>query len=208
MISHEHKFIFIHVPRTGGTSIEKLLDLSGARHNTARQYRDHNPEAWLHYFSFAFVRNPWDRMLSFFTYRRQIRQLETESSLSFKHWLLLTAELIRSEDHVALNPSFAPHFGGGTIEKDDPEGWRVKVDNAIHMLTDERGKIIVNFVGRYERLQDDFDTICDRLGLGSMILPHINKTEHDHYRKYYDEDSKRIVEELFSADIAHFDYSF
>jgi hypothetical protein len=81
MISHEHKFIFVHVPKTGGTSIESLLDLSGAKHNTARQYRNFFPDVWKRYFSFAFVRNPWDRVLSFYMFRKQVRQLGPEGTL-------------------------------------------------------------------------------------------------------------------------------
>ena len=180
----------------------------GPRHNTARQYRDYFPDIWGRYFSFAFVRNPWDRVLSFYAFRRQVRQLGPESTLSFKEWLLRTADRVRSGDHAALNAEFAPHYGAGTVEKNYPEGWRVKLDNALQMLTDEQGNVIVDVVGRFERLQQDFDAVCDRVGLDRAVLPHANKTDHDPYWKYYDEESKQIVAELFSRDIAHFTYSF
>ncbi len=208
MISHEHKFIFVHVPKSGGTSVENELALSGPRHNTALQYREHFPEIWERYLSFAFVRNPWDRVLSYYTFRRQVRQLEAEASLTFKEWLLRTAENVRAGNHAALNAELAPVYGVGTLVENDPEGWRVKFDNALHMLSDERGNVIVDFVGRFERLQQDFDVVCEKIGVERSVLPVLNKTEHGPYWSYYDEDCRRLVAELFRDDIEYFDYRY
>ena len=196
------------MPKTGGTSIEQALGLSGPRHNTAFQYRKHHPKAWEKYFVFSFVRNPWDRIFSYYNFRRKIRQLETENTLTFKQWLVRIAELMRTEDHAALNFEFAPEYGVGTIAKKNPEGWRVKLDNALYMLTDEHGKVIVNFIGRFERLQQDFDVICEKLDIKRQLLPSINKTQHDPYWKYYDEDCEQIVAELYQKDITYFGYKF
>jgi len=208
VISHDHKFIFIHVPKTGGTSIENALGLSGPRHNTALEYLNHYPEIWESYFTFSFVRNPWDRLFSYYNFRRRIRQLEAENTLTFKEWLVRIAELVKSENHKRLNVEFAPRLGVGTIEKNHAEGWRVKLDNALYMLTDEHGKVIVDFIGRFERLQQDFDIVCDKLNIAPRKLPCTNKSQHDPYWKYYDGDGEKIVAELCQKDIALFGYQF
>ena len=208
MISHTHKSIFIHVPKTAGTSIEKELGFSGPRHNTALQYLTHFADIWGKYYSFAFVRNPWDRVLSLYLYRRQNLRREAEVSLTFTQWLARSAEYVRSGDNLALNRAFAPRYGVGTVVKDDLEGWRVKFDSTLHMLTDENGELIVDFVGRYERLQQDFDTVCARIGIEPRVLPILNRTEHRPYWTYYDEESERIVAELFHRDIVQFSYAF
>lgn len=196
------------MPKTGGTSIEDTLGLDGARHNTALQYREHFPDIWEKYFTFGIVRNPWDRVFSYYIYRRQIRQLEIEKSLSFKQWLIRCAEFVNAENQLALNKEFAPVYGVGTMVKNNPEAWRVKFDNSLHMLTDQHGKVIVDFIGRFERLQEAFDLVCERLNIDKRTLPFSNKTEHRPYWTYYDKECEQIVAELFHKDITYFNYKF
>lgn len=198
----------VHVPKTGGTSIEDVIGLKGARHNTALQYRERYPVIWEKYFTFGIVRNPWDRVYSFYIYRRQIRGLENENSLSFKQWLIRSAEFVATGNQHALNKEFAPVYGVGTIVKNNPEGWRVKFDNALHMLTDQHGNVIADYIGRFEQLQKEFDVICARLNFKKQILPFSNKTEHNPYWTYYDKECEQIVAQLFSKDIAYFSYTF
>ena len=77
MISHPHKFVFIHIPKTGGSSIETLFLGKPQRrwapeinhyfqHATAAELRNRlmNRDNFDRYFKFAFVRNPWDRIVS------------------------------------------------------------------------------------------------------------------------------------------------
>jgi chondroitin 4-sulfotransferase 11 len=208
VISHDYKFILIHVPKTGGTSIEDSLGLKGPRHNTALQYQQYFPEIWEKYFTFGIVRNPWDRVFSYYIYRRQIRRLEIENTLSFKQWLFRCAEFVKSENQRALNREFAPVYGVGTMVKNNPEAWRVKFDNSLHMLTDEHGQVIVDYIARFEHLQKEFDVICKRLGIEKQTLPFANRTNHRPYWTYYDKDCEQIVAELFHKDITYFNYNF
>jgi hypothetical protein len=70
------------------------------------------------------------------------------------------------------------------------------------------GAIALDFVGRFESLQCDFDRICSLLRIEPRPLQHVFKTNHAHYAEYYDDETRKIVEELYGADIAAFGYRF
>jgi len=100
MISHDKKFIFVHVPRTGGTSLESFFCESQPNHTHFKQkhsryeyeLQDHSD-----YFSFSFVRNPWERMLSFYLFDKV-----GSTKYSLYNWLQLT----RIRNRFAQSMSF------------------------------------------------------------------------------------------------------
>jgi chondroitin 4-sulfotransferase 11 len=163
------EFVFIHIPKSAGLSMRAALGLptyiGRGMHLTAEETFSRYPDA-RNLFSFAFVRNPWDRMVAMFHLGRDGFNCE------------------------AWNRFF-----------DDP------FQTQSEYVFDDQGNQLVEFIGRYENLESDFQHVCDRIGFRAM-LPHLHKSKHTHYRDYYDGHTKHHIERLFHRDIAQFGYSF
>ena len=73
------------------------------------------------------------------------------------------------------------------------------------------GKITVDYIGRYEQLQESFDYVCEQLGISKQVLPHLNlnaNKKYSHYTDYYTDDTRRLVELVYRRDITQFGYKF
>ena len=211
IISHKYKFIFIHVPKTGGTSIKHALIDRGlldgkpdwriskedakkygldekrikvwVGHLTAREQKKIvGEEIWNSYFKFAFVRNPWERTLAAYKYMLQNTGFWRAHPLKF-----LCARVLSFKLWVQLKK-------------------RVLRQNKF--LSDKEGNLLVDFVGRFENLQEDFNKACDRIGVTRTELPHVNKSEHKHYSCYYDKATRDVVEKIGKEDNKMFGYTF
>ncbi len=209
LISYSHRFIFIHLIRTGGNSIRSALEPWACQeqvrlwkqairsadapghapppprpalgwHPTAIKIRDHIPtEMFFAFFKFAFVRNTWDRLVSQYSFIMQ-----KPSHLMHAR----VAALGGFDDYVALQ----------TRRPSAPQ----KIQ-----LTDLKGDLLVDFVGRFETLAADFQTVCDRLKIKAP-LPHINASRHRDYRSHYTDCTAAMVEEAFRKEIDFFGFSF
>ena len=198
LISHRHKFIFVHVQKTGGSSIWRALapfcdpsDFALMQrywlhsHSTATQImRVVGRQIWDDYFTFAFERNPWDKCLSLYYYQLQnwhrYRKPFRPRNPTFRQWFYPYGFLVKK-----MRPSF-------------------------EMYSDE-GQICVKYLGRYERLQEDFAEICQRIGLGKVDLPVSNKSQlrtDPGYREHYTTPMRRRVERVFHREIELLGYSF
>jgi hypothetical protein len=161
-----YPFLFLHIPKTGGTSVRTALGMGPIPyHVRALWLRQRCPEAF-NKFSFAFVRNPWDRMVSYFYYQRGY------------DW----------ERHGRFD--------------------QVHMVQQVKFIMDEAGNPLVDFIGRFENLAEDFDTICGKIGIETPPLQHLNRSEHRHYRECYDDEAMQYVTDHFADDIARFGYSF
>ncbi len=181
-----YNFIFIHINKTGGTSIEKALDLF-PEHKTAIEKREEvGFERFREKFKFTVVRNPWDKVVSHYFYRLKTNQTNLkENRITFKEWVQLAYE--KNDRTYCDNPKmFMPQ---------------------IAWITDIDGNIIVDRIIRFETLEEGFAEISDHLGR-PVSLPHLKASERGAYRNYYDHETMEIVGTFFHNDIELFRYRF
>lgn len=225
IISHTHKYIFIKSTKTAGTSIEAALsgycsgpdivtsledhrfnrDESGAwvhkamnegnykQHDDALTIRNSLPaDTWTSYFKFSIARNPWERTLSrFFWNHRNDPAMKPKKR--FYHSLGIPFD--------ELGPA-RKAFTRFLKE----EAW--DTNDRFYIID---GELCVDFVIRYEQLEQDLEEVCKRIGLPEVQLPRLKsgfrKAEH-HYSEYYDEESQALVAERHQNDIRLFGYRF
>ena len=206
IISDSRKFIFVAVPKTGTHSIRRALrphmaegDLEqvqlfvrkqlpipelarlGHGHISLAQLRPFiEPEKFDGYFKFAFVRNPFDRFVSYCAFMTRERgEFERDPKGVMRH-LLFTAPPMR---HILFQPQYS-------------------------FLCSREGALLTDFVGRVEQMQSGFDEICDRIGIGRTELEKSNTSTRDDYRQYYDQQLIDGVSKLYARDLELFDYDF
>jgi chondroitin 4-sulfotransferase 11 len=185
MINHKHKCIFIHINKCGGTTIDELFSGKFQGHKKVFDYKKLNPNEFDNYFKFTFVRNPWDRVVSFYHYqlKRKWDFYPFNETISFKEFV--KNWLIQMPKQTTLN-----------------------THPCYDWISDKDDNLLVDFIGRFENLQEDFNTVCDKIGIPHQELPHQNKSKHKHYTEYYDKETKQIVAEKYAKDIEYFGYEF
>jgi len=214
MISYECRSIFVHIPKTGGTSIEKIIwpnnedrsvtnlcmglvsefrnkyQTGGLQHLLARQIlQEVGREVFHDFFKFTIVRNPWDRAVSQYLYMQERKDLRRFLGLSetdcFKKYLAL----IQKKEHVQ---------------------W----ESQHKFILDENEEVMVDYIGRFERFDDDVTCILNEIGAKNAVdfkanvIPHLKKSTRSHYRDYYDSEASEMVAHIYSKDIERFGYAF
>ena len=198
--SIKDKFIFFHVPKTAGTSIHSCFNgnlrslysdlgvnyerLSGFlkvidTHVSASEVKSKLGLSYNEYFTFAFVRNPWDWRVSLYKYICKSKHHPCHKLYKeYKDF----ADYIKNTKYVNTRLQFE--------------------------YISDNNEVIIDYVGRFENLQEDFNIICDKIGIPQQQLPHKNPTKHKHYTEYYDDETRQIVAERYAKDIEYFGYEF
>ena len=199
-ISDKYKCIFIHIPRAAGTSIKEALELPGRGHLPWQYYYVVYPEQWDLYIKFTVVRNPWDRVVSAYHYAKMEKSYwhdnlnritpHPDYELLSKRTFAECCEILKNRRNMLKHESWHPQHL-----------WTAKTENGNNLL-------MVDFVLRYENLENDFAVLCERLGVSNINLPYVNKSNRNNYRQYYTQETKEIIEELYSIDIGLFKYEF
>lgn len=141
---------------------------------------------WDEKFKFAFVRNPWDRVVSQYHHRLGVNQQNIRSKgITFNDWVIEVYHK-KNTEYRNFNSMFLP-------QKD----W----------LSDMNGNIIVDYIGRFENLDEDLEFIKNKLGI-EKSTPHLRASKRAKYQEYYNKETRDIVAQYFSKDIEHFNYSF
>jgi hypothetical protein len=207
LLSIEKKFLFVHVPKTGGTSVARALDpwvvhppLSAWNKLLSRFHLQKDParvrlrvhgsltDAYAQLpddfsdslFKFGFVRNPWDRLVSEYSF-------------------ILARENHPRHRVVKALPDFLAYL---RYERE-----RARGRSQARMLAAPPGRRPLDFVGRFENLSADFSEACRRMGVDAE-LPHLNRTKHRDYRDFYDAQTRAYVAEAWADEISAFKYSF
>lgn len=216
LISHKHKFIFIHIPKCAGSSITYALlnnlyfklprnqdwkynklstDIAEVfqvatdhgnsseldQHSTFETINEYFVKKKLNineYFKFSFMRNPWDRRVSQYEYAKK------RAGITNSDWANKVASMSFPEFITELN------------------------DLQLNWVSNKKNNIAVDFLGSGENLQQEFNQVCEKIGIPHIELPHKNKTEHKHYTEYYNEETKRIIKSNCVKDIKYFGYEF
>jgi len=206
IISHQHRFIFAAVPKTGTHSVRQALrehmneddieqvglfvnkrfpyeELAAIRHGHLglQQVRPYvGEDVFYGYFKFAFVRNPYDRFVSYCAFMtRDGDQFEKSPRRVMEHFLFREPP----EHHILFQPQCA-------------------------MLTSEDGTLLTDMVGRVEDMQASYEAICVRIGIPSRPLAQVNGSKRGDYRQYYDDALRDGVATRYARDLELFGYAF
>lgn len=204
MINHRHKFIFVHINKCAGQSVRRALPRGTRGHNTIQHYLElvrQKRRDPLEYFKFTIVRNPWDKVVSFYHYHQG------------RDWGLFPWTRDDEPDfNTFIQRLFVENDGALALDvfrgRSGQSTHHLRLRNSLDWVSDEEGHVLVDFIGRVENLQRDFDEICDRIGIKRRQLPHANRSSHKPYHEYYNEESRDVVAERFQRDIDFFDYRF
>jgi hypothetical protein len=206
-VSDSRRVLFVHVPKTGGSSIDRIFDTEvadsrrvadRARHATYRRLLSAEPQL-ADYWSFGFVRNPWARLVSWWTMvGRVFEQAEAGHVPS--------QEKIRKYPGAWLPEGAYRHDFAAFVLEATAEIPRVGRPQLRTLSADGRG---VDFIGRLETFDRDVAVVREHLGLAPVeAVPHLNKSPHAHYREYYDDRTREHVARVFAVDIEEFGYEF
>jgi Sulfotransferase family len=204
LISREKKMLFIHIQKTAGSSILKILrsrvpDAKGylGTHDHASRAKNRLGNDYDLYYSFAFVRNPWDRLVSWYTMITQQAGVTSPGRLN------------RLFKYVLENSScFEDFILNCTDTIDDFDGRKSFMYNQYDYISDENKSLIVDFAGKFENFESDLKKALERIGLFDIEIPHVNKSAHLHYSAYYTPRTRDIVAERYERDRREFGYTF
>ena len=205
IISFKHKFVFAAVPKTGTHAVRRALrehlgpeDIEQVRlfvektfpipelaqlqhgHLGLEQLRPHlPPEQFDSFFKFAFVRNPFERFISY------------------------CAFMTRFKGQFAANPHRVM-----TFYVQNPQWQHILFQPQYTVVADGSGRLLTDYLGRVETMQQSYDEIAARIGIRSTQLEKVNASTHRDYRDYYTPALVDAVGKLYARDLELFGYEF
>jgi hypothetical protein len=210
ILSTDPKFLFIHIPKTAGTSVEESLyyyqdfKYHHMVHGCSLQFKQYlNDDFFDELFKFSFLRNPWDLQVSCWRYYVRNHGVDMDFN-EYIEWKF-TGSIEDMKDRL---PKDNPDVNITLLRN----GFYIHRTPLTYFLIDEQGNYLVDYIGSIERLQEHFSFITDKLGIKDAFLPHVNvstiRDDSPDYRDYYNEKSIELVRSRFALDIFLYGYSF
>ncbi len=183
--------LFVHVPKCAGTSIIRQRPLAHG-HRSAQFFAWHDPDLFARVFTFGFVRNPYDRLVSAFHYLRSSKTSARDGEFGR-----------RAVGHYADFQDFAADLARGGARR-RALGW-VHFLPQSYYLCDRRGRVLVDHVGRTETFAEDLAAINARAGLGLANERH-RAVARESWQSFYTPRTARLAQEIYAEDFEIFGY--
>jgi len=213
IVLHKYKVIYFQIPKVACSSIKHVLAhfLEFSEKETEFIHLVDFPSigkeectsgVYKRYYRFAFARNPWDRLWS--CYCSKVATKKRNVGFRFENGIHRSFLKYKS---IEAGMSFDEFSRAVQNIPDDQSDPHFKSQHTF--ITGKDGKLLVDFIGHFENLQDDFRSVCRKTGLPERPLPqknsrypkHCNKEFTQHYSHYYSEEAKQIVSDRFRKDI-------
>ncbi len=202
MISHKHRCLFVHVPKTAGKSVLDLfgLPMLGSEYDGSKDWiedpyghvpvRSYGKRQWFKsYFKFAIVRHPFDRLVSAFHFLDKGGLNEGDRAFA--------------EEHLSpYNGDFQKFVAEGLESAKIYSHFRPQSD----WLCNRRGNITVNYVGKFENLEESMGEIAGRIGLEYNGMRHLNTSARAEWSTYFDWSTRKAAAEVYREDFGRFSY--
>jgi hypothetical protein len=189
----EKKAIFIHIPKCAGISINTSLfgNLAGGHKRLDDYILIFGVEDFTNYFKFTFVRNPWDRVVSAYFFLKKGGLNEHDRKFF--------------ENQLSQYDGFSEFVRGWLTKENIYKYHHFKPQ--LFFLTDKYNKVSVDYIGYFENIEADFAYIAEKIGVENQLKKE-NSVKRKDYRLFYEEDTKKIVADVYEDDIQAFNYSF
>lgn len=213
VISHKDKWIYLANPKCASSTLNNILkkqedvvartsrdDLNHMSYVECKQFLANQGLNIDDYFVFSFVRNPWDKIVSF--YKWTLRHLEEKTGHGV---ILVVKNLVDKYNFSELN------FHNFITILPEIHWWSMMLNCEVFLF--ENGQNKLNFIGRVENIEEDFNIVCNKVGiLNSNLLYKNNNTKSiktdKHYTEYYTDFTRDFVAKRYAKDIEYFGYKF
>lgn len=214
LVSHRFQLIHIHVPKTGGTSINAFLkevdpeveELMPRAHEPASAIAAAHPKLFKDYRIIGAIRNPWARAVSLFYYRKKVLGNKKPGDTTWPpHWpsraevetLSFRDVVLRSKEQK--RPEVCPPRDSKEI------AW---LEPSCFAWISIKGKLAVDFVCRTEDLDTDLAKLCDTIGVEHVPVPKLNQSVTKSYHAFYDSELQQAVGKRYANDVKQFNYQY
>ncbi|MGI9368523.1 MAG: sulfotransferase family 2 domain-containing protein [Ruegeria sp.] len=193
------KTVFVHIPKTGGSTVSTILrrpnfgsltkhDPSPAidKHSSIFAHLEQLGPQDKDYFKFSFVRNPWDRLVSAYHYVIE-RRKELELVANHNSFDGFLSSFIEEPSQYLDLPYFRPQSS---------------------FLVGDNGEMPLDFLGRFETFEKDLGVVLQEIGSRRMFFKHRKKSKRRDYREYFSAETSKAIGEVYNRDLQNFGYEF